>query len=170
MRNDARRRATFGVTIENTQMNFWFTCMAITLVSKPFNFFVVRSEHLIYFFCSLAFANDNELGWDPTIQRVCVGCTVRYDITVCTDEGDLVYQITRVISDFSADALTGCGTRVFETCLKLQDGKLVKTAEPVVWKDSRRDCNQDREDIIFKQIYADHQGTGNWSGLVRTGL
>lgn len=74
-----------------------------------------------------------------------------------------MYQITRVISDFSADALTGCGTRVFETCLKLQDGKLVKTAEPVVWKDSWRDCDQDREDIIFKQIYADlrkHKGSG----------
>ncbi|KAI6040162.1 hypothetical protein EDC04DRAFT_2678916 [Pisolithus marmoratus] len=29
---DPCRRATFGVTIENTMMRFWFTCRAVTLV------------------------------------------------------------------------------------------------------------------------------------------
>ncbi|KAI5998847.1 hypothetical protein EDD15DRAFT_213621 [Pisolithus albus] len=79
-------------------------------------------------------------------------CTFGYDITVCTDKGDLVYQTTRAISDFGADALTGCGTRVFEACLKPQGGKSVKTAEPVIWKDSWRDCDRDREVIISKRI------------------
>ncbi|KAI6017518.1 hypothetical protein EDC04DRAFT_2943106 [Pisolithus marmoratus] len=66
MHSDPCRHATFGVTIENTMMRFWFTCRAVTLVSRSFNFFS-EPEHLVYFFSSLAFANDHELGWDPTI-------------------------------------------------------------------------------------------------------
>ncbi|KAI6111271.1 hypothetical protein F5141DRAFT_985141, partial [Pisolithus sp. B1] len=38
MRSDPCHRATFGVTIESTEMKFWFTCRAVTIVSKPFNF------------------------------------------------------------------------------------------------------------------------------------
>ncbi|KAI6017652.1 hypothetical protein BKA83DRAFT_211114 [Pisolithus microcarpus] len=153
--SDPCRRATFGITTEDTQMKFWFTCRAATLVSKPFDFFK-EPEHLIYFFCCLAFADAHELGWDPTIQRVCVGGKIQYDITVCTDEGkNPVYQTTKVISDYRANALRGHGTRVFEARLKSEDGKLVKDAEPVVLKDSWHDCDGDREDRIHEQIFAD---------------
>ncbi|KAI6046783.1 hypothetical protein EDC04DRAFT_1249500 [Pisolithus marmoratus] len=161
MRSDPCRRATFGVTIENTKLRFWFTCRAVTLVSKTFDFFS-EPEHLIYFFCSLAFASDHELGWDPTIRRVCVGDKTQYDITVTTDEGKvLVYETTRVISNFGADALIGRGTRIFEVYLKSHDGKPVKDAEPAVLKDWWRDSDRDREDRILEQIFADlrnHKG------------
>ncbi|KAI6009595.1 hypothetical protein F5J12DRAFT_824420 [Pisolithus orientalis] len=101
MHGDPCRRATFGVTIDNTQMRFWFTCRAVALMSEPFNF-MTEPEHLIYFFCSLAFARDHELGWDPTIKR--------YDISVQSEDGEtLVYRTTRVISDFGAGDLTGQG-------------------------------------------------------------
>ncbi|KAI6140067.1 hypothetical protein EDD17DRAFT_1499893 [Pisolithus thermaeus] len=157
MRGDPCRRATFGVTIENTEMRFWFTCRAVTLVSKSFNF-CTEPEHLIYFFCSLAFAEDHELGWDPTIQRVGVGGKIQYNIAVRTDEEkDLVYQTTRVISDYSADALSGRGTRVFEARLICLNGTSVKDAKPVVLKDSWREGDRDREDIILNQIFADLQ-------------
>lgn len=59
------------------------------------------------------------------------------------------------ISDFNADALSDRGTRVFEARLKIQDGKLVKNAEPVLLMDSRTDCDRDREDEILEQIFAD---------------
>ncbi|KAI6037151.1 hypothetical protein BKA83DRAFT_4486123 [Pisolithus microcarpus] len=72
MRSDPCRRATFGITTEDTQMKFWFTCRAATLASKPFDLFM-EPEHLICFFCCLALANAHELEWDPTVQRVCVG-------------------------------------------------------------------------------------------------
>ncbi|KAI5981469.1 hypothetical protein EDC04DRAFT_2916514 [Pisolithus marmoratus] len=147
MRSDPCRRATFGVTLENT----------ITLVSKSFNF-LSEPEHLIYFFCSLAFAYDHELGWDPTIQRVCIKGKTQYDITVRTDEGEnLVYQTTRIISDFNADALRGRGTRIFEVCLKSEDGKPVDDAKPAVLKDCWRDSDRDREDTILEQIFTDLQ-------------
>ncbi|KAI5993484.1 hypothetical protein EDD15DRAFT_2529981 [Pisolithus albus] len=153
MRSDPCRRSTFGVTIEDTQMRFWFTCRAITLVSEPFDFFT-KPEHLIHFFCSLAFANEQQLGWDPTVQRVCVEGEPQYNITVCTDEGkETVYQTTKVISDFSADAMQGRGTRVFQVRLTLQNGQPVHNAEPLVLKDSWREVDRFREDEILVQIF-----------------
>ncbi|KAI6111330.1 hypothetical protein F5141DRAFT_1003871, partial [Pisolithus sp. B1] len=115
MRSDPCRRATFGVMTENTKIRFWFTCRAVTLVSKPFNF-CTQSQHPTYFFCSLVFANDHELAWDPTIQRECVGGKIQHDITDCRK--DLVCQTTRVMSDYNADALSDRGSRVFEVRLK----------------------------------------------------
>ncbi|KAI6016905.1 hypothetical protein BKA83DRAFT_4329397 [Pisolithus microcarpus] len=153
MRSDPCRRSTLGVTIEDTQMRFWFTCRAITLVSKPFNFFT-EPERLIHFFCSLAFANEQQLGWDPTVQRVCVEGKPQYNITVCTDEGkETVYQTTKMISDFSADAMQGRGTRVFQVRLTLQNGQPVHNAQPFVLKDSWRELDRAREDEILVQIF-----------------
>ncbi|KIK13870.1 hypothetical protein PISMIDRAFT_688355 [Pisolithus microcarpus 441] len=60
----------------------------------------------------------------------------------------------KAISDFSADALSDRGNRVFEARLKIQDGKLVKIAEPVLLMDSWTDCDRDREDEILEQIFA----------------
>ncbi|KAI5994284.1 hypothetical protein F5J12DRAFT_962663 [Pisolithus orientalis] len=153
MRSDPCRRATFGVTIENTQTRFWFTCRAVTLVSKSFNF-LTEPEHLIHFFCALAFAKDHELGWDPTIRRVCVEGKTQYIITVHSENGGTIeYQTTNVIFDFGADGVTGRGTRVFEVYPTPRDGKL--DAEPVVLKDSWRECDRDREDKILQKIFGD---------------
>ncbi|KAI5993508.1 hypothetical protein EDD15DRAFT_899602 [Pisolithus albus] len=152
MRSDPCRRSTLGVTMENTQMRFWFTCRAITLVSKPFDF--STPEHLIHFFCSVAFANEHQLGWDPTVQRVCVEGKPQYNITVCTDEGkETVYQTTKMISDFSAHAMQGHGTRVFQARLTLQNGQPVHNAELLVLKDSWRQLGRAREDEILGQIF-----------------
>lgn len=50
--------------------------------------------------------------------------------------GKLLYQTTKAISDFSADALSDHGNRVFEARLRIQDGRLVKNAEPILLMDS----------------------------------
>ncbi|KAI5993507.1 hypothetical protein EDD15DRAFT_899625 [Pisolithus albus] len=155
MRSDPCRRSTLGVTIEDTQMRFWFTCRAITLVSEPFDFFT-EPGHLIHFFCSVAFADEQQLGWDPTVQRVCVEGKPQYNITVRTDEGkETVYQTTKMISDFSAHAMQGRGTRVFQVRLTLQNGQPVHNAEPLVLKDSWRELDRTREDQILVQIFND---------------
>ncbi|KAI6027767.1 hypothetical protein BKA83DRAFT_4233246, partial [Pisolithus microcarpus] len=61
----------------------------------------------------------------------------------------------KAISDFSADALSDRGTRVFEARLEIQDKKLVKNAEPGLLMDSWTDCDRNREDEILEQIFAD---------------
>ena len=44
MREDVRRRFTFGYTMENTQMRLWFASRSDILVSEPFNFIVVSDR------------------------------------------------------------------------------------------------------------------------------
>jgi hypothetical protein len=39
---DPRRRATFGMTIENTKTRVWFCCRSLVVVSQAFNFIAVR--------------------------------------------------------------------------------------------------------------------------------
>ena len=42
MRDDPRRRATFGLTIENCTTRVWFCCRSLLVVSESFDFIAVR--------------------------------------------------------------------------------------------------------------------------------
>lgn len=42
MRDDVRRRASFGMTIEGVITRVWFCCRAMVVVSEEFNFINVR--------------------------------------------------------------------------------------------------------------------------------
>ncbi|KAL5479041.1 hypothetical protein ACEPAI_2329 [Sanghuangporus weigelae] len=66
---DACRRFTFGATIENRMMRLWFSSRGTLVVSKPFDF-TTRISDLAQVFLSLAFASEEELGWDPTVQAI----------------------------------------------------------------------------------------------------
>ncbi|KAF9240841.1 hypothetical protein BU15DRAFT_73701 [Melanogaster broomeanus] len=151
MRNDPCRRATFGITIENSNMRVWFTCRSMTLVSEPFNF-VTNVEDTIYLFCCLAFAEDHELGWDTTIERVLYKKAIQYRITI----NGTVYQTVDIISDFGAEAMRGRGTRVFKA-YSLADGEERRV---VAVKDAWRYAGQRREDEILRDILADIKATG----------
>jgi hypothetical protein len=136
---------------------------------------------MIRFVTSIAFANESELGWDPTIQRERIPEQVhsspggsssepereqvdatRYRITVHTrpagDDGherpavETVYRTTRIIFDYGADALRGRGTRVFEA-RRLEDN--VEVGELVVIKDVWVDDDREREDRILSQLFND---------------
>jgi hypothetical protein len=48
MKDDPCRRATFGMTIENTNTRVWFCCRSAVIVSESFNFIFVRM-FLLYF-------------------------------------------------------------------------------------------------------------------------
>ncbi|KAL4068805.1 hypothetical protein V8B97DRAFT_1872938 [Scleroderma yunnanense] len=156
MRSDPCRRSTLGVTIENTQMRLWFTCRSVLVVSESFNF-VTSTKQVIHLFCSLAFAEDHELGWDSTIQRVLVEGKTQYDISLQSPDGSIsVYRTTRIISDFGAEALRGRGTRVFEAYLKIHpEGNATENSKRVVIKDSWRECDRKREDEIRAEIFSD---------------
>ncbi|KAF9233709.1 hypothetical protein BU15DRAFT_53550 [Melanogaster broomeanus] len=157
MRSDPCRRATFGITIENTQTRLWFTCRSLTVVSQPFDFTKARDiGNVIHVFCCLAFAHDHELGWDPNIERVLVtnandskddGDNVQYDIRI---QGK-VYRTVATISDFGAEAMRGRGTRVFEAYDRSHPDR------HVVIKDAWRDSDRMREDHILSEILHDIQ-------------
>ncbi|KIJ07933.1 hypothetical protein PAXINDRAFT_139592 [Paxillus involutus ATCC 200175] len=160
MHNDPCRRSTFGVTIEDTEVRLWFTCRSVTVVAEAFDF-VTDPDELIHLVCALAFADEEELGWDPTIQRVLVEGETRYDITFQEkEESPAVYRTIAIISDFGADAMMGKGTRVFKAYLKSRQGKAVSApVEHVVIKDSWRDPDREREDQILQQVLEDVRTT-----------
>ncbi|KAF9241208.1 hypothetical protein BU15DRAFT_45238 [Melanogaster broomeanus] len=151
MRSDPCRRATFGITIENTNTRLWFTCRSLTVVSQPFNF-TEDIGNVIHVLSCFAFAKDHELGWDPTIERMLVKGidgvkdNIQYKITI---KGK-VYHTTTTISDFGAEAMRGRGTRVFKAYDRSDPHK-----KPVVIKDAWRDSDRKREDEILKEILHD---------------
>ena len=42
MRDDPRRRASFGITVENSTTRVWFCCRSCVVVSEAFDFINVR--------------------------------------------------------------------------------------------------------------------------------
>ncbi|KAI0943406.1 hypothetical protein AcW1_002575 [Taiwanofungus camphoratus] len=151
MRDDPRRRFTFGLTIEDTRMKLWSCSRAELLVSDSFDF---MHEHRIVtsFFISLMYAKEHEIGWDPTMKFAKDGKgkiqyhsdgTPRYDITVRTPEAEeVVYHTIGVLSDVGANAPLGRGTRVWEA-RKVVGNK--EYSDPVALKDSWIDSDRDRE-------------------------
>jgi len=109
-------------------MRLWFTCRSVTMVSEPFDFIKVNlplllsiadilgmheqdTSQLIHFFCSVAFADDHELGWDPSIRRILVANHAQYEITLNSgSKGLSVYVTTNTLADFGAEAMKGRGT------------------------------------------------------------
>ena len=137
------------------------------MVSEPFDFIKVSlppllliidilsmheqdTSQLIHFFCSVAFANDHELGWDPSIGRMLVNGRVQYEITLNSPTGASTYVTTDILADFGAKPMEGRGTRVFTGYRK---GDPDKT--PVVIKDTWRASDRKREDVILKEIFTD---------------
>ncbi|KIM60287.1 hypothetical protein SCLCIDRAFT_967022 [Scleroderma citrinum Foug A] len=61
-----------------------------------------------------------------------------------------IHTSTDILADFGAEVVEGRGTRVFEGYRK---GDSDKT--PVVIKDTWRECDRRREDVILKEAFTD---------------
>ncbi|EED77333.1 predicted protein [Postia placenta Mad-698-R] len=161
MREDARRRFTYGLTIENRTMRMWFCSRIELLVSKPLDF---MSEHhkVVHFFVAMIYAAEHEAGWDPTMQYVRKKNGTddeleldkegkpRLDIDVRDQNGTVVrYRTIRWLSDDGANDLRSRGTRVWEVCI------LDKNKEGVdrfALKDQWIDADRQREGMIIEQL------------------
>ncbi|KAF8582551.1 hypothetical protein K439DRAFT_1635200 [Ramaria rubella] len=158
MRSDPCRRFTFGFTVENTQMRIWFACRSRVFVTAAFNF-ILDHDTVIRFFIACAYATEAELGWDPTVQRIYVDGEPQYKFTVHDVEGanhvETVFRTTRVLADFSAGALRGRGTRVFEA---FQLGSDPRDDTPVVIKDSWVDIDRAKEGGIRSKFESEADG------------
>ncbi|PSS30941.1 hypothetical protein PHLCEN_2v2510 [Hermanssonia centrifuga] len=147
MREDPRRRFTFGFTIEDTEMKLWYCDRSQTVASQPFNF-ITDHETLIHFFLSLSYASPVQLGWDPTIAIQ--EHDLQYRITVQSGDGtECVYRTLEVLSKSSASVLHGPGTRVWKA-VRVVDGH--DYGDPVVLKDCWVSCDRQREGTIHERL------------------
>ncbi|KAF7799156.1 hypothetical protein EIP86_010387 [Pleurotus ostreatoroseus] len=121
--DDVARRFTYGFTIENTTMKMWYASRGFVFVSVGFNFI---TDHVTTarFFLSLAFAQEHQLGFDPTILRTLTG---EYDIKVFSGPStSRMFRTVELIYDKSVDTMNGPGTRMW-TVQELVDSNVGDT-------------------------------------------
>ena len=74
---------------------------------------------ILRFYASLAFATDEQLGYDSTIKRVRIGEDLQYEIKV----GSTVYQTVSILSDFQASCIIGKANRTWQVVDKEKGGE-----------------------------------------------
>ncbi|KAG1884539.1 hypothetical protein F4604DRAFT_1574269 [Suillus subluteus] len=144
-REDPCRRLAFGITIENTQLRLWLSNRACLAVTEPINFFENIDDVISLFYAlgsASASSTMNELGWDPTVERIRDGKEFQYKFTV----GDEVFTTTRELATYGADSMVGRGTRVYEAT----DAR----GKKVAIKDSWREVGRQSEGEILENILA----------------
>ncbi|CCL99699.1 uncharacterized protein FIBRA_01720 [Fibroporia radiculosa] len=158
MREDPRRRFTFGLTVEDSEMRLWYVSRTDVMVTQAFDFLM---DHRTLIHLALAFLNADpqEAGWDPTMKPVMgrngkplLGgdCKPRFDITVHAKDGsEAIFRTTRLISFIGTASMQGRGTRVWEA-KRLKDGR--ESGEPLVLKDCWVDADRLREGTTIRMI------------------
>ncbi|KAK1227040.1 hypothetical protein PQX77_010002 [Marasmius sp. AFHP31] len=113
MSSDPRRRFRFGITIEDTQMRFWYFSRALNFVTHDFNF-VTNPKPFIQFLLATSFATPEELGYDPTVVRLNVDGEWVYDYRVDhPKDGTQWYRTVESLDTHRAARLPGRGVRVW---------------------------------------------------------
>lgn len=161
MREDARHRFVYGMTIENNTMRLWFSSRADTLVSETIDW-RTDCKAVVHFFLAMMFAKEQQVGWDPTIEYVvdpkdkhklvpgkdgapCLNILVQDD-----KKGRTWYRTYGLLSDHGAHGGPGRGTRVWKA------RKLNKEKQPegdfVALKDSWIDHDRPREGSILQAV------------------
>ncbi|KAI0689292.1 hypothetical protein BC835DRAFT_1308429 [Cytidiella melzeri] len=150
MQEDARRRFVFAFTIENTQMRVWMANRSD----------VLDHEKFVHFFLSQAYAEEHELGLDPTMTMVSAepNKVPMYDIVVRVVSKingrekieNQTYRTQKLINDDGAKALRGRGTRVWKVHRVVRN--VVDFRKPGVLKDAWVDEDREREGDILEAI------------------
>ncbi|KAJ7201727.1 hypothetical protein C8J57DRAFT_1154475 [Mycena rebaudengoi] len=108
--NDPRRRFTFGLTFDDTETRVYFVCRSYVIVTEPFNF-ITDPSTLIKVLLALAFADEEQLGFDTTMSQLMdENDTIQYKMMV----GNKTYITRCPLVDYAADGIRGRGTRVWE--------------------------------------------------------
>ncbi|KAH9474518.1 hypothetical protein JR316_0012979 [Psilocybe cubensis] len=68
MNDDVRRMFAYGMTFNADQVVLWYHCRSHSAVSQPFSF-VKDPERLVQIFMFFLFATEEQLGYDPMVQR-----------------------------------------------------------------------------------------------------
>ncbi|KAI0060672.1 hypothetical protein BV25DRAFT_1954513 [Artomyces pyxidatus] len=126
---DPRRRFALGITIENSNTRLWLALRAGVIVTDDFNF-ITQPELLIKIFASFAFADEHELGWDPTLRPCLEDGRIAYDIDVNDLTGLRTFRTIAMLADHATAAICGRGTRVF-TARELTQPDIICVLKPV---------------------------------------
>ncbi|KAF8909743.1 hypothetical protein CPB84DRAFT_1765356 [Gymnopilus junonius] len=148
LRNDARRRFTYGLTIEETDSRMWFFDRQAIITSQCFSY-MKEPKRFIHLVLSLSFADPTDLGYDPTVRlyKNIPESEFQYDI----EFGGSTYRTLEILSSFQADTIRGRATRVFKA-RKVVNGKVNENGPFYVIKDIWMDDNRESEGKILENV------------------
>ncbi|KAF8891896.1 hypothetical protein CPB85DRAFT_248297 [Mucidula mucida] len=145
--NDPCRRFVIAFTIEDRMMRFWYFSRSHIAVTAQFDYHA-NPRLFIRFVIYMTFASLEDLGYDPTVQRIHVSEEdIQYRFTV----GDKVYQTIRIIHELNLDIVTRA-TRVWEV-IEL-DSEDMPIGESQVLKDVWLYFDATPESDIYNEIFA----------------
>ncbi|TFK22962.1 hypothetical protein FA15DRAFT_705880 [Coprinopsis marcescibilis] len=135
--NDPRRRFTYGMTIEKTSTRLWFFNHSFICTTDPFDC-NENPEALIRWFLYMTFANETQLGFDPTVKRLEKDKEVffRYQVN------DKYYRtIGNPIAEDSAWLMNSRAVRVWTVRLSDVDGNFIEDRE------------EEKEEHVLKDVW-----------------
>ncbi|KAJ7164934.1 hypothetical protein C8R46DRAFT_845422, partial [Mycena filopes] len=110
LREDARRRFTFGITLDADELRLWFFSRTHNIVSEPLKF-ISDPDALVRLFLAIALASPEQLGYDTTMSYFLDDSgTVQFKLSL----NDAVHVTKRLLSDNRSDVICGRATRVWE--------------------------------------------------------
>ncbi|KAL1673560.1 hypothetical protein EV122DRAFT_222479, partial [Schizophyllum commune] len=121
---DIRRRFHFSLTIEGTIARLWCHNRSHSGATKPFDIHKNKRD-LIQWFLFVSFANEAQLGFDPTTVRVLdANNQWQYQFDVHhPDVGVCTYQTVSILHENCAAKLYSRAMRVFKVKLVVEKGK-----------------------------------------------
>ncbi|TCD60211.1 hypothetical protein EIP91_010547 [Steccherinum ochraceum] len=115
MFNDPSRRFRYSVSIEDTDVRFWFLSRSICFATKIFNL-ATTPEPLIHFLMAVSFASRAELGYDPTVKRVAINNEIAYEYTVVGKQGKkhVFRTVEHALFSHQSHRILGRATRIWK--------------------------------------------------------
>ncbi|KAJ6511309.1 hypothetical protein C8R47DRAFT_1064903 [Mycena vitilis] len=110
LQEDARRRFTFGITLDAHELRLWFFSPTHTVVSTPLNL-TQEPDALIRLFITLSFATPEQLGYDTSMScLIDESGSAQFRLAL----NGATYITKQLLSDNHSDSICGRGTRVWD--------------------------------------------------------
>ncbi|KAK7433989.1 hypothetical protein VKT23_020453 [Stygiomarasmius scandens] len=153
---DPRRRSTYGLTVGDTKARFWFCCRGLLLATEGFNF--MQDLHtVVHMFVSVAFADEVQLGWDPTIRLNEAETAERSHRVYDIDFDGKTYTTEAILAEHSAEGLLGRGTRVWRVKEKGSSNESKSFVLKDAWINTNDDTAQKGDDGTVRGRLSEEQ-------------
>ncbi|KAJ8483038.1 hypothetical protein ONZ45_g14744 [Pleurotus djamor] len=150
MNDDPRRMFSFSMTIVRDQVSLWYYSRSHTAVSEPFSF-VENPKMFIKVLMSFQFASEEELGFDPLVERQADGT---YIFEIRQGKGPpRRFRTVRVLSEYRSNNITGRMSRIW--LVREINGDNLDTGKEYVLKDVWLEATAATERAIQTSIFSD---------------
>ncbi|KAJ8502534.1 hypothetical protein ONZ45_g11667 [Pleurotus djamor] len=152
MNDDPRRMFSFSMTIVRDQVSLWYYSRSHTAVSEPFSF-VENPKMFIKVLMSFQFASEEELGFDPLVERQADGT---YIFEIRQGKGPpRRFRTVRVLSEYRSNNITGRMSRIW--LVREINGDNLDTGKEYVLKDVWLEATAATERAIQTAIFTDFE-------------